>query len=184
MYGFTVLENVFVFTILVFIPQVLEKMGIVYPLFFGFIVLLIMFSAGLGSYFYEKVRQKLTRPMIVMVVLVLWAAGFFAIFKGSGFIIAASLVVFGIGQGVLDPVLADLAHDITIPSREKVNTNLRVLGFLGQFLAPVVFFPVVLLSGLFAVFCAAGVICCVIFVVFLVMENLLIDWKKPTHEYV
>lgn len=183
-YSFTVLENIFVFTILVFIPQILEKMGIVYPLFYGFIILIIMFSAGLGSYFYEKLRQQLTRPMIIMIVLLLWAAGFFAIFKGSGLIIAASLVIFGIGQGVLDPVLADFALGITIPSRENVNTNLRVFGFLGQFLAPVIFFPVVYLSGLPVIFCAAGAICCVIFFVFLIMENLLIDRKKPTHEYV
>lgn len=161
-YGFTLLENVLLFTILVFAPQVLEKIGISFPFFISFFIITVMISRVCGEYLYGKIN--LSHKPVILFTLGVWAVGFAAVPMNSGFVVAGSLILFGIGQGLSTPVIGSWVRAL---SRERTNVRVRIVGFTGQFLAPLVFFPVVFISGVAEVFLVAGIVCAVLFVVFL-----------------
>jgi ACDE family multidrug resistance protein len=158
-YGVTVLENILLFTILVFVPPLLEKMNISYysvlsPFYIGFLIIFMMISSVLGSSLYLKTRE-IPSSIIIFLTLGLWTGAFAALFQGNTLIIVSSLLLFSIGQGLYAPVVGKM---IDVFSPDGV-THLRILGLTGQFLAPLIFFPVVLLSGVTEVFLAAGILC-------------------------
>lgn len=162
MYGFALLTNVLLFTILVFVPQLLEKIGISFPFFISLYIVIIMVSSAFASPLYT--RMKNLGYKIAVVTFGLWAVGFATISVGSGLVIAVSVALFGIGQGLITGVVADWINDVVpVSFRDRVNSHLRIFRFTGQFLAPVIFFPVVALSGVNRVFLAAAIICATLF---------------------
>lgn len=176
-YGFTLLENCLLFTIFVFVPQILEKIGISFPFFISFFIIIIMISRVFGELLYGKITF-LSHEMVILFTLGLWAVGFAATPMNTGVVIAGVLVLFGIGQGLSTPVIGKWANAAVDP--DKINVRMRIFGFIGQFLAPLVFFPVVVVSGITGIFLAAGIVCAVIFVVFL---GILFLSHKRVHEF-
>jgi hypothetical protein len=114
----------------------------------------MMISSVLGSSLYLKTRE-IPSSIIIFLTLGLWTGAFAALFQGNTLIIVSSLLLFSIGQGLYAPVVGKM---IDVFSPDGV-THLRILGLTGQFLAPLIFFPVVLLSGVTEVFLAAGILC-------------------------
>ena len=175
--GFTLLENSLLFTILVFVPQILEKIGISFPFFISFFIIIIMISRVFGELLYGKITF-LSHEMVILFTLGLWAVGFAATPMDTGVVIAGILILFGIGQGLSTPVIGRWANAAV--DGDKINVRMRIFGFIGQFLAPLVFFPVVLVSGITEVFLAAGIVCAVLFVIFL---GILLLSRERVHEY-
>ncbi len=108
--------------------------------------------------------------MIIFIVLALWTVGFIAISQvSSGLLIVASIVLFGIGQGMILPAVMVWAGEIApISFRGRIISYLGTFGFIGQFLSPIIFRPAVLLLGLNSVFPIAGGVCALLFLLFLV----------------
>ena len=158
-YSITVLENILLFTILVFVPPLLEKMNISYysvlsPFYIGFLIIFMMVSSVLGSSLFLKIRE-IPSNIIIFLTLGLWTVAFAALFQGNTLIILSSLLLFSIGQGLYSPVAGKMINDF---SPDGV-THSRVLGLTGQFLAPLIFYPVILFYGVTEVFLAAGILC-------------------------
>ncbi len=158
-YSITVLENILLFTILVFVPPLLEKMNISYysvlsPFYIGFLIIFMMISSVLGSSLFLKTRE-IPPNIIIFLTLGLWTVAFAALFQGNTLIIISSLLLFSIGQGLYSPVVGKMINDF---SPDGV-THSRILGLAGQFLAPLIFYPAVLFSGVTEVFLAAGILC-------------------------
>lgn len=164
-YGLTFLTNMFLFTILAFVPQLLGELGISFPFFISLYIVVMMVSSAFSSPLYQRIK-KISYTIAVPVSLGLWAAGFAAMSLGSGLIIVGSVILFGIGEGLITAALSQQMNAIPLPFHGKINTNRRVVGYTGQFLPPLVFFPV-LMAGLTQVFLAAAVICTVLFFLFL-----------------
>jgi len=168
-YGLTFLTNILLFTILIFLPQLLEGTWISFPFFISLFFIAVMISGAVTSSKYQKIRSALSNKMVIPTALGLWAAGFAAISQTySSLIILASVVLFGIGEGLITPAVATWV-DNTIPLSycSKVKSRMGTIRYLGQFSAPVVFFPVVVLEGLPGVFLAAAGVCAVLFLLFL-----------------
>jgi MFS family permease len=167
-YGLTFLANVFLFAILVFLPQLLEGTWISFPFFISLFFVVVMVSGAVASSKYQKIRSVLSNKVVILTALGLWAAGFAAISQTySGLIILASVILFGIGEGLITPAVATWV-DCKIPlSYGKVKSRMGTIRYLGQFSAPVVFFPVFVLEGLPGVFLAAAGVCAVLFLLFL-----------------
>jgi ACDE family multidrug resistance protein len=163
-YGLTFLTNMFFFTILVFVPQLLEKVGISFPFLISFYIITIMISSTFSYPLYEKIR-KISYEMTVPISLGLWSIGFALMSANSGLIIAGSVVLFGIGEGLITAATAERVNAFTYP-HHRISMNQRIFGYLGQFLAPIIFFPAVI-SGLNHVFLSAAVICTVLFLLLL-----------------
>lgn len=162
-YSFSFLTNIFLFTILVFLPQLLEEIGISFPLVISLFFIVIMVSSAAASAHYQKITSRCSLTTIVLISLTLWAGGFAIIsHTDSGFIIAAAVALFGIGEGIMTSVIAAWIEKGSSTTAEKVQT----FNYVGQFLAPVIFAPV-MVSGFNNVFMVAGGGCVLLFVVFL-----------------
>ncbi len=171
--GLTFLTNILLFAILVFLPQLLEETWVSFPFFVAVFFIVVMISSSVASSQYQKISSALSRGMIIVTGLGLCALAFTAMSQTySGLVIFASVVLFGIGEGLITSAVTAWIDDIIPPSLlGRTESYQRTLGYLGQFLAPVVFFPAIVLSGLPGVFLAAAGVCTVLFLVALVSSK-------------
>ena len=64
-----------------------------------------------------------------------------------------SIALFGVSQGLLMPTIMVWIGDVVPPSfRGRFSSYLGTFGFIGQFLAPVLFAPILIMVGLKGVF--------------------------------
>jgi MFS family permease len=169
-YGLLFLTMVLLYAIIVFVPQLLENIGISTPFYISLFISTMAVAGGTTSLMYGKIKARLSYKTIILIALALWAVGFSAISQAfSGLLIAVSVALVGIGQGMLLPaVMVWVGETVPISFRGRIVSYMGTFGFIGQFLSPVIFGPVLLLSGLNGVFLAAGAACTILFLSFLV----------------
>ncbi len=162
-YSIYSLSIILLYTIIIFLPQLLEEIGISNPVYISLFIAALALSGGITSFMYGKIKSRLSYKMIVLTVFGLWAGAFTVISLGfSSQVIAGSVVLCGIGQGMLFPAVMVWAGEIVdVSFRGRIISYLTTFGYVGQFLSPLVFSPVVLLLGLNSVFLVAGG-CCVV----------------------
>lgn len=172
-YGLLFLTMTLLYTIVVFLPQLLETMGISSPFYISLFLAVTALSAGLTSLMYGKIKSRLSYKMIVLIALSLWTVGFTAISQASSsVIIAASVALFGVGQGMVIPAIMVWAGETVATSfRGRIISYLIAFGFIGQFSSTIIFGPVSLLFGLNGVFLMAGVICALLLVISVAMRK-------------
>lgn len=172
-YGLLFLTMTLLYTIVVFLPQLLETMGISNPFYISLFLAVAALSAGLTSVMYGKIKSRLSYKMIALIALSLWAVGFTAISQtSSSVIIAASVALFGVGQGMAIPATMVWAGEtVAISFRGRIISYLIAFGFIGQFSSTVIFGPVSLSFGLNGVFLMAGVICALLLVISVAMRK-------------
>lgn len=168
-YSLFFLAMVLVYSIVVFLPQLLEEMNISHPVYISLFILIMSFSAGVTSFMYGRIKSRLSYKMIVLIVLASWTVAFTTISQGSsGLVIAAAVALFGSGGGMLSPaVMVWAGETVAISFRGRVVSYLATFGYIGQFMSPIIFGPVAV-QGLTGVFLAGGGVCAVLFVLFLV----------------
>lgn len=172
-YGLLFLTMTLLYTIVVFLPQLLETMGISSPFYISLFLAVGALSAGLTSLMYGKIKSRLSYKMIVLIALSLWTVGFTAISQASSsVIIAASVALFGVGQGMVIPATMVWAGETVATSfRGRIISYLIAFGFIGQFSSTIIFGPVSLSFGLNGVFLMAGVICALLLVISVAMRK-------------
>jgi len=172
-YGLLFLTMTLLYTIVVFLPQLLEMMGISNPFYISLFLAVAALSAGLTSVMYGKIKSRLSYKMIALIALSLWAVGFTAISQtSSSVIIAASVALFGVGQGMAIPATMVWAGEtVAISFRGRIISYLIAFGFIGQFSSTVIFGPVSLSFGLNGVFLMAGMICALLLVISVAMRK-------------
>jgi MFS family permease len=83
--------------------------------------------------------------------------------------IAAGVVLYGIGQGMLTPALMVWAGEAVSASfRGRVIAYLGTFSFIGQFLSPIVFGVLLPSVGLDGIFLVGGAVCALVFVSLLI----------------
>ena len=168
-YGLMFSAMTLLYTIVVFIPQLLEKIGISSPFYISLFISTMSVSAGLTSLMYGRIKSRLSYKKIILIILALWVTGFIVISQmSSGLIIGASIALVGIGMGMTMPaVMVWIGEIVPVSFRGRIVSYLGTFGFIGQFLSPVIFGPVALSLGLNGIFLVAGGACAVLFVLFL-----------------
>jgi len=169
-YGLMFLSNIILYAQAVFLPQLLETIGISSPFFISLFFTITGLSAALTSLMYGKVKSKLSYKTIVLISLALSTFGLMTISQAPGaLLIAASVAIIGIGRGVIQPAIPVWVGDL-IPSsyRGRIISYLMTLGYIGQFSSPILFSPVFSSLGYTGVFLVAGGICSFVFLLFLV----------------
>ena len=169
-YGLLFLTMVLLYAIIVFVPQLLENIGISSPFYISLFIATMAVSGGATSLMYGKIKARLSYKTIILIALSLWAVGFSAISQAfSVLLIAASVAVIGIGQGMLLPTVMVWVGEIVPASfRGRIVSYMGTFGFIGQFLSPIIFGPGLLLSGFNGVFLTAGAACAILFLSFLI----------------
>lgn len=157
-YGLMFLASTLLYTIMVFLPQVLGTMGISNPVSISLFIAALKLSGGVASLIYARIRTMLSYKAIVLIALTLWTNGLIIIsLTFSTVIIAVSVALFGIGHGILLPaIMGCLGESVPAPLRGRAVSYLGTFGFLGQFASPLILGPISLTFGLRGVFLMAG----------------------------
>jgi ACDE family multidrug resistance protein len=162
---------VLLYALVVFLPAVLERLGVVSPFYVGLLISIMGFVAGITAPMYTRIRAKLSYKIIVAVALALWAAGFVTMSRASTvWFVGLSIALFGVGQGVVMPAVQLWTGEMVPPSfRGRITSYLGTFGLVGQFLSPIILSPLESAIGLNAVFLVIGAACVVLLVVFLAL---------------
>ncbi len=161
------ISSVLLYAIVVFIPPLLEEIGIRSTFYIGLFISAMGLASGLTSFMYSRIKSRLSYRMIVLVSVAFWTVGFISISQThSVALITASIALFGIGQGMVSPAcMVWIGEAVPMSFRGRISSYLGTFGFIGQFLSPVIFAPVVLIMGLEGVFLVAGTACGVLLVI-------------------
>ncbi len=173
-YGLMFLQVVLLYGVVVFLPQLLGTLTMSHPFTISLFITAIGISTGIVSFLYGKIKKRLSYTVIICFALVLWVIGFSAISLINVWVIASSVVILGAGAGLILPTVMVWVGDIGPSSfRGRISSYLGVFLFLGQFISPVIFAPVVSFSGFLGVFQVSAGICVVSlgFILVLVMRK-------------
>ena len=153
-YGLIFFTNVLLYVIVIFLPQLLETFGISSTFRIGMFLTAMTGSAGVTAFIYGKIRSRFSYPTIVLTAVAIWSVAFTIISQTSDSrIIAVSIALFGVSQGLILPTIMVWIGDIVPPSfRGRFSSYLGTFGFIGQFLSPILFAPILIMVGLKGVF--------------------------------
>jgi len=159
-YGLMFSGSVLLYVIVIFLPQLLETFGITSTLRIGLFLTAMTGAAGATAFVYGRIRSRLSYRAIVTAAVLMWIAAFVSLsLASSGRIIAASVALFGISQGLIMPTVMVWIGDAVPQSfRGRFSAYLGSFGFIGQFLSPILFAPVLILLGLRGVFLVGAAI--------------------------
>ena len=159
-YGLMFTGSVLLYVIVIFMPQLLETFGITSTLRIGLFITAMTASAGAVSFIYGHIRSRFAYRWIVLMSVALWTAAFgsLSLARGSSAVII-SVALFGVSQGLVMPTVMVWIGDV-VPSsyRGRFSSYLGTFGFIGQFLSPILFAPVLLSVGLRGVFTAGAAV--------------------------
>jgi MFS family permease len=153
-YGLMFFGNILLYSIVIFLPQLLESFGISSTFRIGLFITAMTASAGVTAFIYGKIRSRFSYRVIVTIAVALWTVAFTIISQAPGSrIIAMAVALFGVSQGLVLPTVMVWIGDVVPPSfRGRFSSYLGTFGFIGQFLSPILFAPVFMLVGLKGVF--------------------------------
>jgi MFS family permease len=153
-YGLMFTGSVLLYVIVIFMPQLLETFGITSTFRIGLFITAMTASAGAVSFIYGHIRSRLAYRWIVLLSVILWTAAFLflSLATQSGAVIL-SVALFGVSQGLIMPtVMVWIGDAVPASYRGRFSSYLGSFGFMGQFLSPILFAPVLILMGLKGVF--------------------------------
>lgn len=171
LYGLVFLGMVFLYSLVVFLPQVLTRFNLTSPLHISIFISGMGFVAAITALMYGKIRIKLSNKRIISVALVLWAIGFTILSQASTtWLVGLSVTFFGAGQGMLTPTTQLWVGELVPASfRGRITSYLGSFGLLGQFLSPIILNPVASSLGLNNVFLGIGLTCVLLLLFFAVL---------------
>jgi MFS family permease len=153
-YGLMFTGSILLYVVVIFLPQLLETLGITSTFRIGLFITAMTASAGAVSLVYGSIRSRFSYRWIVLVSVTLWTAAFFslALATADGAVIF-SVALFGVSQGLIMPtVMVWVGDAVPATYRGRFSSYLGSFGFLGQFLSPILFAPVFIWAGLKGVF--------------------------------
>jgi len=160
-YALLFLTSVLLYTIVVFVPELLANVGMATPFQISLYFTAMGLSAAVTAFAYGRIRSRLSYRTIALAALGLWAAAFVATSVApSAAVIALGVVLFGMGQGAVVPaVMVWVGEGIFAHVRGTAVAYLNTFSYVGQFLPPLLFGALLPLIGLGGVFLAAGALC-------------------------
>jgi ACDE family multidrug resistance protein len=152
--------SVLLYVVVIFMPQLLETFGITSTFRIGLFITTMTGSAGVVSFVYGHIRSRLPYRWIVLLSVTIWTAAFLNLaLAGSSTAVILSVSLFGISQGLFMPtVMVWIGDAVPVSYRGRFSSYLGTFGFMGQFLSPILFAPIVILTGLRGAFTAGAVV--------------------------
>jgi len=153
-YGVNFFGSLLLYSIVVFLPQLLEGFGISSTFRIGLFITAMTASAGVTAFVYGKIRSRFSYERIVIMAVALWTFAFTIISQATiSWVFAIGAALFGVSQGLIMPTVMVWVGAVVPPSfRGRFSSYLGTFGFIGQFLSPIVFAPVFMLLGFKGVF--------------------------------
>ena len=159
-YGLMFTGSVLLYVIAIFMPQLLETFGITSTFRIGLFIAAMTASAGAVSLVYGNIRARLSYRWIVLVSVTLWTLSFLSLSLATDSqAVIFSVALFGVSQGLIMPtVMVWIGDAVPANYRGRFSSYLGTSGFMGQFLSPILFAPVLILAGLKGVFMTGAAI--------------------------
>ncbi len=153
-YGLSFFGSLLLYSIVVFIPQLLEGLGISSTFRIGLFISAMTASGGVTAFVYGKIRSHFSYERIVIMTVILWTVALFTISQATvNWVIAVGMALFGVSQGLLMPTVMVWIGEVVPPSfRGRFSSYLGTFGFIGQFMSPILFAPVFIHLGFKGVF--------------------------------
>jgi len=153
-YGLTFFSHFLLYSIVIFLPQLLETFGTTSTFRIGLYITAMTGSAGVTAFIYGKIRSRFTYRVIVTIGVAIWTVAFTTISQAPGsLMIAIAVALFGVSQGLISPtVMVWVGVAVPRSFRGRFSSYLGTFGFIGQFMSPIVFAPIFMLVGLKGVF--------------------------------
>jgi MFS family permease len=153
-YSLIFCANLLLYSIVVFLPQLLEGFGIHSTFRIGLFITTMTASGGVTALVYGRLRSRFSYPVIVSLAVVLWMLAFTTIsWAPRSGIIAIAVGLFGVSQGLIMPtVMVWVGAVVPARFRGRFSSYLGTFGFVGQFLSPILFAPVFVSFGFKGVF--------------------------------
>ena len=157
--GLTFSGSVLLYVIVIFLPQQLEKFGISSSFTIALFIAAITTSGGIVSFCYGQIRKRLSYQSLAQIGISLWVISFAGLSLAPNPVMTAiSAAFFGFSQGIIMPtVMAWIGDIVPVTFRGRISSYLGTSGFIGQFLSPIFFAPVLIRCGLKGVFVAATI---------------------------
>lgn len=152
--------NTLLYTIVVFYPQFLTGLGITSSLSISLYLSANGLAGGISAALYDRLLARSSRHVLVSVAFLLWTVAFASATVADSALTAIPTVVgFGLGLGLVFPsAFAWIEALVPVDRQGQFSSYLASAGYTGQFLAPVVFGPLVPIFGIRGVFWAAGLV--------------------------
>jgi len=168
-YGLIFFGNLLLYSIVVFLPQLLESFGISSTFRIGLFITAMTASAGVTAFIYGKIRSRFSYQVIVTMAVALWMLAFTTISQACGsWIVVVAVALFGVSQGLIMPTVMVWVGAVVPPSFQgRFSSYLGTFGFIGQFLSPILFAPVFMQLGFKGVFLTGAGVGAVWFVLLL-----------------
>jgi len=168
-YGLIFLAGILLTAQMIFLPPFLEMIGISNPFLISLFISLVGIFAGFTSLLYGKIKSKISYKTIILISLGLHTAEFTLLSQTSSlFLIVGAVALAGIGLGLVAPTFPLWAGELAPQQfRGRILSYLGTSVFLGQFVTPIFFAPVLTILGISGIFLIAGGVSAVIFVLLL-----------------
>jgi len=169
LYSLMLLMNILLYSIVVFLPYLLEPFGITNTFYVGIFLASTTLTGGIASFLYGRIKARLSYKAIVLIALALWAIGFTLISRApSEWIVGIAIMLFGFGLGIMMPAIPVWSGEMVPDSfRGRITSYIATFAYVGQFLSPLILSPIASAAGLDPMFLGLGLICALFFFLFL-----------------
>ncbi|CAN5673168.1 MFS transporter [soil metagenome] len=154
----TMLMWVVFFLIPVQIPFYLKALGVEKNSMIGAAIASSTLFSAMSSFSYSKIKGRFSFLTIFFIGYLLMAAGFFCIGISHTYaVVVFGMMITGLGMGMMIPNTNMWVMKIVPPEiRGKEIGKLTTFWFLGQFLSPIVIFPILTMFSLSSTFMLAA----------------------------
>jgi ACDE family multidrug resistance protein len=151
--------NALLYSIVVFYPQLLAGVGTTSSLSISLYLAANGAAGGVSAALYDRLAQRVRRHVLVIAAFALWLGAFATATVADSPLAAVPPVVgFGFGLGLVFPsAFAWIEALAPVDRQGQFSSYLASAGYVGQFLSPVLFGPLIPLFGVRGVFGAAAV---------------------------
>lgn len=150
--------NLLLYAIVVFYPQLLAAFGVTSTGIVGIYLAVNGAAGGVSAVLYDRLLQVAARHTLVLAAFALWIGGLGAATVVSSRLTAlVPVVLFGLGLGLVFPSSFAWIEALAPPDRQgSLSSYIASAGYLGQFVAPIVFGAVLGVAGIRGVFASAA----------------------------
>jgi predicted MFS family arabinose efflux permease len=182
-YGFTFMAHLFLYAIVIYLPQQLETIGTTNPFYIGLFMSCLTFAAGVISFNYSRIKSRLSYQKILCLILALWTIAYAVLSSTTAAsLILCAIALFGAGMGMIMPSIPVwIGETVPVSFRGRFSSYVGTAVFMGQFISPILFAPVFIFFGIKGVFIVASGTSALLFIV---IAFALYAGKNPRHERV
>ncbi|GGK26415.1 MFS transporter [Streptomyces camponoticapitis] len=160
LYAVSFVSSLLLYVLAVFLPQRLAQVGVERPFLVACYTMATSLSGAVAGLVYVRLRRRFDYAGLLRVAAAAWVAGLLVAGTAQHVApLAAAPALFGLGMGVAVPTLTVLIGEGAPPgTRARATALSGTAAFTGQFVSPLLVWPLVGATSLRAGFLAAALL--------------------------